>query len=179
MIVNACRDAQTNGPLLTIQDDLEYKIQKLGIPPNESIYFATNPATADLHYALSDSSPILARSLNRAIKAEAVKTIVVTAIALKRYHLKHTQYPASLSALVPEFLSSVPHDPIDGQPLRYRLNPDGTFLLYSIGDDGKDGGGDVTLLSPRPVYWLRAPDWVWPQRATADEIRKFNESPPK
>lgn len=179
MIVNACHDVQTNGPLLSIQQDLDNKIEKLGIPPNESIYFATNPSTVDLHYALSDSAPILSRSLNRAIKTEVAKTIVVTAIALKRYHLKHAEYPESLSELMPEFLSTLPNDPIDGQPLRYRRNSDGAFVLYSIGEDGKDGGGDVTPLSPRPVYWQRAPDWVWPQPATAEEIQNFYNNPPK
>jgi hypothetical protein len=30
---------------------------------------------------------------------------------------------------------------MDGQPLRYRPNPDGTFLLYSVDLDGRDDGG--------------------------------------
>jgi hypothetical protein len=113
------------------------------------------------------------------MKMEAAKRLTVAAIALKRYQLKHAEYPTSLSALTPEFLPAVPRDPIDGQPLRYRLNPDGTFLLYSIGDDGKDGGGDVTPLSPRPVYWLRAPDWVWPKPATPEEIQHYYDNLPK
>jgi hypothetical protein len=83
----------------------------------------------------------------------------VTAIALKRYQLRHGNYPTDLSMLVPEFLSTVPRDPVDGKLLRYRLNPDGTFLLYSVGEDGKDDGGDASLpksINGSNFYWARA-----------------------
>ena len=37
---------------------------------------------------------------------------------------------------------------MDGQPLRYRRNADGTFLLYSIGENGKDDGGNPSGNGP-------------------------------
>ena len=46
---------------------------------------------------------------------------------------------------MPEFVPKVPLDPVDGQPLRYRRNADGTFLLYSVGENGKDDGGNPAL----------------------------------
>ena len=45
-----------------------------------------------------------------------------------------------LEELVPQFLPSVPLDPYDGQPLRYKRLPAG-FVVYSIGADGRDDGG--------------------------------------
>jgi hypothetical protein len=99
---------------------------------------------------------------------------------LKRYQLKHGNYPADLISLVPEFIPAVPLDPVDGQPLRYRLNADGTFLLYSVGENGKDDGGNPALekgVTSASFNWqnIHALDWVWPQPATAEEIQKYYE----
>jgi hypothetical protein len=87
--------------------------------------------------------------------AEMGRRICVTAIALKRYHLQHGVYPATLNDLVPAFLPAVPMDFMDGKPLRYKLRSDGDFLLYSVGLDGVDNGGD-----PRPDTGFLL-DWPW------------------
>jgi hypothetical protein len=106
----------------------------------------------------------------KALEAETEKNLMVTAIALKRRG-KSNKPPAELSALVPEFLTAIPIDRMDGKPLRYRLNGDGSFLLYSTGTDGKDDGGN-----PQPVdsaqsannIW-NGKDAVWPVLATEAE----------
>jgi hypothetical protein len=90
---------------------------------------------------------------------------------LKRYKLKHGEWPKALDALVTEFLSSVPRDCMSGKPLGYHLATDRTFVLYSVGEDGKDDNGDP---NPRdaagvPGMW-NGRDVVWPQpdEGTAD-----------
>ena len=96
--------------------------------------------------------------------------LVITAIALKRHELRHGKPPATLDALVPEFLPSLPRDFMDGQPLRYRLNHGGSFLLYSVGDDGQDDGGNPlpkTTQRDDPGSPWNGRDWVWPQLAVA------------
>ena len=91
----------------------------------------------------------------------------------ERFHLTYGQFTIC-------GLSEVPRDPVDGKPLRYRLNSDGTFLLYSIGQDYKDDGGDPTSTAPiATFYWLRGRDWVWPQPATPQEIQYYYGHPPK
>jgi hypothetical protein len=91
-----------------------------------------------------------------------------TASALERYRLKNGRFPSSLSDLVPAFLQSVPHDVIDGKPLRYAC-PDGLhFKLYSVGLNGIDdhgalpGAPEDPKVSSSPWY-SREGDWVWPQ----------------
>jgi hypothetical protein len=70
----------------------------------------------------------------------------------------------------------MPHDPMDGKPLRYRLNSGGTYVLYSVGEDGKDDGGDVSPATPsKTATWLQGRDWVWPLPASDDEVKKFYE----
>jgi hypothetical protein len=135
--------------------------------------------TAGLRHLFFGDSTSSASAIHRTMTAETCKRIVVTAIALKRFQLKHGNYPERLSDLTPEFLVSVPLDPVDGQPLRYRRNADGTDLLYSIGEDGVDGGGDTTALNASNWNWQRARDWVWPQPASPAEVQHYYEHPPK
>ena len=118
------------------------------------------------------------------ISAEAAKQLAVTAIALKRFQLEHGGWPEKLAELAPKYLVAVPLDPVDGEPLRYRRTTDGTFLLYSVGINGADDGGDPALLAGAEnpsLYWLNqdALDWVWPQPATAAEVEAFYQKQAK
>lgn len=118
--------------------------------------------------------------LSKSANLETARRLLVTAIALQRYKLRHGKFPEKLAALVPEFLPAQPRDFMDGQPLRYRLNADGTYLLYSVGEDGKDDGGDGTIPDSKTVRnWLKGRDWVWPRPATKEEIEADNSKPAK
>jgi hypothetical protein len=113
--------------------------------------------------------------LLRLAKCETARRLTVTAIALKRYHLQHGAYPATLNELVPAFLPAVPGDFMDGKPLRYRLRPDGDFLLYSVGEDGIDDGGDPTpASSTTSLNWLLGRDIVWPRVATPAALEEYH-----
>lgn len=109
------------------------------------------------------SIPNVSKALQTAVQTETKRTLAVTAIALKRYGLRHGRPPPNLLALTPEFLEQVPIDPMSGRPLCYRLNPDRTFVLYSTGEDGKDDGGKGGM-----GFWA-GPDAVWPTAATPEE----------
>jgi hypothetical protein len=135
-----------------------------------------DPWGRDLSGFFSDSVVALSRILNRVLAAEVSRELATTALALKRYQLRHGQYPTELSALVPEYLAAVPRDPADGQPLRYRPRPDGTFLLYSVGEDGTDNGGDAApALKSDTFGWQRGRDLVWPCPATAEEVSAYQQ----
>lgn len=105
--------------------------------------------------------PALSKAVERAGQTEVMRRLTVVALALHRYELKHGRFPSSLDLLTPEFLASIPRDCMDGRRLKYRLNTDGTFSLYSAGPDGQDDGGDLT-----PVQWGagfgKGRDTVWP-----------------
>jgi hypothetical protein len=98
---------------------------------------------------------------------EAGRRLLVTAIALKRFHLQNGAYPTNLNELVPNYLKQMPLDFMDGKPLRYRLRADGDFLLYSVGEDGEDNGGEGSPVGSGTFgNWLAARDIVWPRAAT-------------
>jgi hypothetical protein len=179
-ILAALRTVKTNDTYSAIQNVLETNIAMLLIPTNEeNDVWISDPAKADLHFVMSRTIPSSFHTFQRVIKGEIARRIVTTAIALKRYQLKHNNYPPDLEALMPEFLAAIPRD-LDGKPLRYQWLADGTFSLYSIGGDGRDNGGDPTPATSAQLHqWPAGRDWVWPQTATAAEIRNYYNNPPK
>jgi len=130
-----------------------------------------------LRFPNAESLTITANSVCKALRAETDRSLTLCAIALKRYALRHGKLPASLEALVPEFVSAVPVDWMDGKPLRYRLNADGSFTLYSVGENLTDDGGDTSLLPDQPAVrnlWARK-DCVWPAPATPEEVEAYRQ----
>ena len=110
-------------------------------------------------------------ALDLAFEYETQREMTVAAIAINRYHLRYRKLPPDLSALVPEYVPQLPHDWMDGQPLRYRVNADGTFTLYSVGLNGRDDGGDPSSLE----RWRASSIWqerdaVWPMPASMEEV---------
>lgn len=62
-------------------------------------------------------------------------------LAIEQYRLAHNNPPNKLDDLIPAYLAAIPIDSFDGQPLRYKKLPKG-YVVYSVGVDGKDDGGD-------------------------------------
>ncbi len=77
----------------------------------------------------------------------ALNALLQTELALRAYRLEHHgAYPSVLEQLAPAYLPTVPTDPFSAnQPLRYRL-AGGKPLLYSIGPDAIDNGGQAYVL---------------------------------
>lgn len=117
--------------------------------------------------------------LGRAAESEARRRILITAIALERYRGRHGSYPQTLQALVPEFLKQPPLDFMDGQPLRYHVTADSHIVLFSVGQDCADNGGEMRQPRRRGLGYQGLPefgtpvgtDLVWPRPATAGEVQ--------
>jgi hypothetical protein len=62
-------------------------------------------------------------------------------LALVSFRLKNGRLPETLSELVPTHIESIPADPMDAKPLRYRKT-EKEALVYSVGADGIDNGGN-------------------------------------
>ncbi|MBI3851955.1 MAG: hypothetical protein HY298_16990 [Verrucomicrobia bacterium] len=134
-----------------------------------------------LRYPGPDSVRTLSRTILKAMQTETDRSLTVCAVVLKRYSLRHGKLPTTLDVLVPEFISSVPVDYMDGKPVKYRFKPDGTFTLYSVGEDGRDDGGDLALMDGRKntrSLWARK-DFVWPSPALPEEIETYRKEAAK
>jgi len=180
VMADTMRQAETNGYFKDALASRERQIVALGLNRTNADSLR-NQFGSDYADYTPQSVRALASQMDRMISVEAWRKCAVVAIALKRYELRRGTLPKELNALVPDFLSKVPRDPIDERPLRYRLNADRTFLLYSIGVDGVDDGGDATAISSSAFYsqWQLGRDWVWPQPATSAEIKYYYDHPPK
>jgi len=123
-----------------------------------------------LRYRLSMVAlPNWARATEMQFRAETQRSLCLAVLALRRYELRHRQLPSDLAALTLELLDAVPVDFMDGQPLRYRVEVDGTWRLYSVGLDGKDDGGEALPAQAWGRYtsiWDGS-DAVWPRLGSA------------
>jgi hypothetical protein len=104
--------------------------------------------------------PAIAKSVMKFAAIQAQLDLARVACVLERYRLVHGEYPESLDALTPRFIAKVPHDIINGQPLHYRRTHGGQLILYSVGWDEKDDGGNVFFTKGGSVDREKG-DWVW------------------
>jgi hypothetical protein len=112
------------------------------------------------HRASVDGAPELTRALltpawhDKAFVSfqtgQARLRCAAVALAVERYRLAHGAWPASLGDLTPGLLPSVPLDPFDGKPLRFRRLADGV-VVYAVGPDGTDDGGELAYAVPAPA----------------------------
>jgi len=87
--------------------------------------------------------PVLVSSHRKDAGHVANVRVATAALAIERFRLTHTNaLPASLEQLAPDYCESVPADPFDGKPLRYKTHG-ASYAVYSIGSDGRDDGGVV------------------------------------
>jgi hypothetical protein len=64
------------------------------------------------------------------------------AISLAGYRAEQGAYPKKLSALSPKWLEKVPNDLFTRKPLHYERRSADEAIVYSVGSDQKDNGGD-------------------------------------
>ncbi len=106
--------------------------------------------------------PALEKVAKKSAIAQTYVNLAHIACALERYRLANGSYPDSLNQLTTQFISTLPHDVINGDPLKYRRNADGSFILYSVGWNETDDGGEVALRKDNQrLADLDQGDWVW------------------
>lgn len=95
--------------------------------------------------------------------------LVTTVCAIERFRADNGgKLPATLAALTPDYLATVPVDPMSGKPLVYKPAPDGTFELYSLGTNARDDDGAGAIGNQGEQL-----DWAWPSRKPTDDSHRF------
>jgi hypothetical protein len=84
--------------------------------------------------------PALKLELSINMRHLALSRTTQAGIAVERYRLAEGRLPQSLDNLVPAYIETVPADPFDGRPLKYRTLEAG-YVVYSVDEDCSDGGG--------------------------------------
>lgn len=89
--------------------------------------------------------PSLARRTPLEADCLARSRVGCTVVALEQFRNAHDdRYPARLGDLIPEYLSVIPEDPFDGQPLQYLRVGEG----YTLASKGRREGIVVTVIKP-------------------------------
>jgi hypothetical protein len=104
--------------------------------------------------------PALGKAAEKSSQGQACVDLARVACALERSRIKQGNYPDSLTALTPAFMAKLPHDVINGQPLKYHRTDDGRFVLYSVGWNETDDGGQLALTKSGNADWNKG-DWLW------------------
>ena len=104
--------------------------------------------------------PVLGNVVKKFASIQSTIDLARVACALERYRLAHGEFPETLDTLSPQFIAQVPHDIINGEPLHYRREANGQFVLYSVGWNETDDGGKVFLTKSGSVDKKNG-DWVW------------------
>jgi hypothetical protein len=163
------RDAVTNRSWQRLRAGLE----------NAGDVALTNLTALDqFRYQFSASAiPNWSRALKSLLRLESQIQMARAAIAIERHRLKHGRAPESLARLVPEFLREPPVDYMTGQPLLFALNSDGSFALYSAGEDGRDDNGlGDDVVWPQAGLPARA---IAPQSGERIQTLSFQNAPPR
>jgi hypothetical protein len=124
--------------------------------PEDAILRSTNYFQSLPYVIYRAASPAFDNIPKSYAHAQVFHDQVLTACALERFRRKNKSFPEKLDALSPEFLAKVPHDPVDGAPLRYRREDQGGFVLWSVGLNLIDDGGKT---NPKESS-RQQPDWV-------------------
>jgi hypothetical protein len=95
-----------------------------------------------LPWGAKHSMDVLAKFVENVAEDEGLFRSAAAALAAEQFRQARGRWPATLDELVPEYLTAVPRDPCDLQPLRLARRPDG-IVIYGVGRNGQDDGGDV------------------------------------
>ncbi|MSU59078.1 MAG: hypothetical protein EXS35_13075 [Pedosphaera sp.] len=154
--LDAFRLLRTGTPMVEINRQLKTNVDEL-------VSVIDKPLTRYRYLFSAIAIPNFTRAGQTCIRHETQRRLTITVIALERFRLSNGKLPKELDALVPQFLSAVQIDPMSAKPLCYRTNADGSFTLYSVGEDGRDDGGDPNASNVTNKFGLwEGKDAVWP-----------------
>ncbi len=86
-------------------------------------------------------SPAMVQLQTAADRALVYRDLLQVGLALAKYRDTHGDYPNRLESLVPQFLKRLPIDRYIDQPLHYLKIQGEGYVLYSVGEDQLDDGG--------------------------------------
>jgi hypothetical protein len=126
-----------------------------------------------VYYLNPYTSAEIVALLNREIQ---MKTALI-AVAAERYRLDHGRFPKSWSELVPSYLVQEIIDPFTRMPLIIK-NHDKGIVIYSIGRDGKDEGGENLSWLHYWHYGAQRFDWTKTNIGTRVYLPQFRRDAP-
>lgn len=111
---------------------------------------------ADRLHELINGNQILSKSLDNCLLCSGSlditnrrdlsrKILLEIVLACQQYRHNYGALPETLENLIPEYLDSLPIDPMDltGGPIKLRREEDGSLIVWSNGNNESDDGGQI------------------------------------
>ena len=73
-------------------------------------------------------------------RADATRQVARLGVAAYLYREKNGHFPEKLNDLAPDYILTLPTDPFDGKPMKWKRTDHG-IVIYSVGPDMVDDGG--------------------------------------
>jgi len=96
----------------------------------------------------------IAHFIARNVCNKALFDVTRLGLLVEDYHWQNGDYPESLDVFAPEFGGTIPVDPMTEKAYVYKSDTE-SFLLYSVGLNGKDDGGKGGRTSEDDLVWRR------------------------
>jgi hypothetical protein len=96
--------------------------------------------------------PRLMREHSQRATHESRIHLMQLGIAVEAHCAEHGVYPAALKEIAAQFPDGLPVDPFSGAPYHYTCG-EGTFLLYGVGSDCEDDGGEHKKYYDGDMVW--------------------------
>lgn len=113
------------------------------------------------NFLVRQLAPAVEKAATRGLAGQARRDLALVAVALERYRLAKGRLPENLGELRPEWLSTIPDDLFTGAPFKYQRLAKGGFVLYSLGPNGRDDGGEWTPEAKGERKQSDLDDLVW------------------
>ncbi len=117
------------------------------------------------YFLIHAFAPALERASDVVYRSKASHEATITILALMRYWLENKEYPSSLNELIAkDYLKELPMDPFSDKELIYK-RANGDFILYSLGYNFIDDGGQFGKDSrgePRRLWADNGDSVFWP-----------------
>jgi hypothetical protein len=104
----------------------------------------------------SSTSKIFQKALYAQVRSDQFRL----ACALERYYLSEGQYPEKLADVQPRFIGKIPHDLMSGKDFIYHRESPKNYVLYSVGADLKNDGGNPAKSVAAPSTPETEKDWI-------------------
>ena len=107
--------------------------------------------------------PALEKAVQKSARMQTYLDATRVGCGVERYRLANGKLPETLDALAPRYISVIPNDVIDGKPLKYRPDNDRGYIIYSVGWNQTDDGGQVIWIKHKEESRadVNKGDWVW------------------
>ena len=89
--------------------------------------------------------PALKQVFTAEIRSHTNLELLRLLVELEIHKKKTGSYPKNLSSLVPDQIPQLPSDPFSDKSFGYRIEKDGTVVLYSLGLNNQDDAGEGEL----------------------------------